>query len=286
MDVIQGKKELLGCFASVAPFFSFITEEDLGIFVYDRKQLLVYNPSKKINLGLRAGDPVREGTMPDKCMKSGQRMVTLITAEKSRTGIPYVSVATPIKDGTEVIGCVITNQTLDVYYKIMEAANNLNNSCHTLFDSMAKVNDHSKELEAGAKTLKELEHTLQENIKSSAEMVTFVQNLARQTNLLGVNAAIEAARAGQYGKGFSVVANEIRNMANNSSQSVDSITENLNGIRKEISRLSDFSQNMEGSITNQTTCIQEIQKASDVLHEVTEELVEISKSMFGITEIV
>jgi len=286
MDVIYGKKEILDCFKNVAPFFAFITEEDLGLFVYDRQELLVYVPSKKINLGLKAGESVKEGTMPDKCMKYGKRLVTLITAEKSRVKIPYISVATPIIDGSEVIGCVITNQTLDVYYKIMEAANHLNESCNRLRESMDQVTDNSKELADGASTLKDLENTLQEKIKSSAEMVTFVQNLARQTNLLGVNAAIEAARAGQYGKGFSVVANEIRSMANNSSQSVDNITENLNGIRQEIGHLVDFSRSMEGVINNQTTCITEIQKAVEMLHAVTQDLVNISSNMFGITEIV
>lgn len=286
MEIIYGKKDLLESFKQVAPFFSFITEEDLGVFVYSRSELLSYTPSKKIDLGLTAGSPVKEGAMPDKCMRSGQRLVTLVTAEKSRVKIPYLSVATPIMDGREVIGCVITNQTLDVYYKVLKASEVLSASAGNLRASMNHVDENAQGLQGGVNTLKELEATLQENIKSSAEMVTFVQNLARQTNLLGVNAAIEAARAGQYGKGFSVVANEIRTMASNSSQSVDSITGNLNSIRSEIGRLTVFSKEIEGSIGEQSEAIQEIQQAVDALYEVTNELLDISKAMFGITDVV
>jgi archaellum component FlaC len=286
MDIIYGNKQIIESFRQVAQYFSFITEEDLGVFVYNRDELLAYIPSKKIDLGLIPGSPVKQGAMPDKCMKSGQRLVTLVTAEKSRVKIPYLSVATPIMEGKEVIGCIITNQTLDVYYKLMQAGEGLAESAASLKESMVSVDQNAHGLEKGVETLKNLENTLKNNIKSSAEMVTFVQNLARQTNLLGVNAAIEAARAGQYGKGFSVVANEIRNMANNSSHSVESITDNLNSINKEVDHLTEFSNSLENSVVEQSTAIQEIQKALDSLHQITAELVGISKSMFGITDVV
>ncbi|HCP14510.1 MAG TPA: hypothetical protein DIT32_01800 [Peptococcaceae bacterium] len=284
MQVISGSKDMLEHFKQVAPFFSFVTEEDLGIFVYDRTELLAYVPSSKINLGLQIGSPVREGTMPDKCMRTGERLVTLITAEKSRTKIPYVSVATPIAEGRLVIGCIITNQTLDTYYKIAQSAQTLQASSEELIASMQSVEKNAQDLEKSAVTLSALEKSLQSNIKSSAEIVTFVQSLSRQTNLLGINAAIEAARAGEAGRGFSVVANEIRNMARSSSSSVESITDNLNSIQTQISQLSDFSRHVENNIVEQSSQILEIQSAVDALNGIIGNLLEISGSMYRITE--
>ena len=93
-----------------------------------------------------------------------------------------------------------------------------------------------------------------------------------------------AARAGQYGKGFNVVANEIRTMANNSSQSVDNITTNLTSIKREIGRLSQFSKEIESNVCHQVGAIEEIQQAVDSLNSVARELVSISQKMYSITD--
>ncbi len=62
-------------------------------------------------------------------------------------------------------------------------------------------------------------------MKDIAEKITVVQDIARSTNMLALNAAIEAARAGEAGKGFSVVATEIRKLAENSGKAAEQITE-------------------------------------------------------------
>ncbi|RME82394.1 MAG: hypothetical protein D6785_07905 [Planctomycetota bacterium] len=64
------------------------------------------------------------------------------------------------------------------------------------------------------------------------EIIEYVKDLADQSNLLAVNASIEAAKAGEYGKGFSVVAQEIKNLADQSKESTTKIREILQEIQK------------------------------------------------------
>ena len=78
------------------------------------------------------------------------------------------------------------------------------------------------------------------------QAVTVIQDIARQTNLLSLNAAIEAAKAGQQGKGFSVVAEEVRKLAERSGQAArevgDLITRTNEAVRDGVARVQDSSR--------------------------------------------
>jgi methyl-accepting chemotaxis protein len=70
-------------------------------------------------------------------------------------------------------------------------------------------------------------------VNKSGDILKFVNDIAANSNLLGLNAAIEAARAGEHGRGFAVVADEIRKMAINSAQAVEDIRKILQSIKDE-----------------------------------------------------
>src|SRR5690606_19068004 len=71
--------------------------------------------------------------------------------------------------------------------------------------------------------------------QSIGSIIATVDDLAEQSNLLAVNAAIEAAKAGEQGKGFAVVAQEVRNLAEQSKESTKQVRQILNDIQKSVS---------------------------------------------------
>ncbi|MEF2966592.1 methyl-accepting chemotaxis protein [Paenibacillus sp. M1] len=89
---------------------------------------------------------------------------------------------------------------------------------------------------------------LQEQAKSIQGIVQTVRDIASQTNLLALNAAIEAAHAGPYGRGFEVVAAEVRKLSNEVSESITKVQGIINGITKEISEISNGVSRSQSSI--------------------------------------
>jgi len=107
-----------------------------------------------------------------------------------------------------------------------------------------------------AKNIKSLEDTTRRIDK----IVDAIVNVTIQTNMLAVNGSIEAARAGEFGRGFSVVAGDIRALANESAENTDKIKDLVRGIQNQIQRVS-----TDTELSSKTT-FAEVEKAVKITH--------------------
>lgn len=103
---------------------------------------------------------------------------------------------------------------------------------HEMLKSVERISDIS---EKNISTLA----SLQGQAESIRGIVQTIQEIASQTSLLALNAAIEAAHAGEHGKGFDIVAKEVRKLAGRVSESIVEVRRNIEGITKEVSNITE-----------------------------------------------
>ncbi len=115
-------------------------------------------------------------------------------------------------------------------------------------------------------------HQLNENAKALVSINNLVAEVAAQTNLLGLNAAIEAARAGELGRGFGVVADEIRRLSQMVRESSKQVNDKVNEITQEIDHIQEAVQESMASSEEQAAQLEELSATVSHVHETTEGL--------------
>jgi methyl-accepting chemotaxis protein len=140
---------------------------------------------------------------------------------------------------------------------------------------LGSLEEMSNSMDAGNSQLKDTSQSIQKinsSIDAIRNMISVIEDISSQTNLLSMNAAIEAAHAGEYGKGFAVVSDEIRKLAEASSQNSREIGTSLTEIIQNIKEATDSS---DVTMSTFSKSVSEVEDLVSSLKEISQSMVEL-----------
>lgn len=280
MSIRATGKEAIRAFASIAYLINETTSSDIGISVIEGDTYLEYIPAEKLDLGRKPGDKLSDKTVGYRCMVEKRRIVEEITKEKSAYGKAYIANALPIFDeSNKVVGCVVTTETNDVQEFFRDKSSILRESSNEVAQAIQNLAMQAENLAISGKNLDSLSQETQKKVQETDKIITFINDIAKKTNLLGLNASIEASRVGEIGRGFGVVAEEIRKLANHSSESVKNIEAVLKIMIEAMTDIKEQSSAIDRATQEQVAITEEISASMEEIAAMANEIQDFTENI-------
>lgn len=266
---------------SMAPEIMDLFTGDASISITDNETVVYYKPGVQIDLKIPPGTPVNTKMISYRAMVKKQRLVERM--DNTLWGIPFVAVAIPLYDeNNQVIGSVCIQENVEKHDTLKKVADKLSENISVLASTSQEISAQTEEVAAVCIELVGMVQNSKDKMRETDNIAEFIKSVASQTNLLGLNAAIESARVGDLGRGFGVVAQEIRKLASSSADSVKKIGSTMKDIQedeekilKEVDQVKNVVSDISNAINHIAESIQELGVMANQLDELTYDLTNV-----------
>lgn len=269
---------LLKSALDLAPLVASVYPEPVMVGVTDTEKYLYYLPAPELNIRIKPGDPIPKGSIADTVLQAGQPVTRRVSSEIF--GVPYIATSAPLIDAQgQIVGAVMTGTNIDKQEKTQNMADNLSASAQELTASSQNLAASAQHLASVAQNLAEKSSYISTDIKQTDRIMYMIKEVAARTHILGLNATIEAARVGDAGRGFNVVAEEIRKLSGSTSKSTGEIFTLLKNTQHSISQLIAQIDEISAVSQEQAAATQQIFSSISMISSLAESLSSLAKTL-------
>lgn len=249
------------------------------MYISDREKFLCRYESDNYELGGKSvaqiGDRLGQGGVALKAMEEDRKMSKILPKEIYNT--PVKVAATPIRDkyNGKVVGALGISLNRGMAANLQNTINHTTKSLSEINAAIESVATAAEQTASNSSNLNSKVSILTGITQTINNILVKVKNLSDQTKMLGLNAAIEAARVGDSGRGFAVVADEVRKLSEESKGTVGDIKKFVDQISDTLNKLAANAQ--EGMLASE--------EQAAAIEEITASLQEIEGSMQKVEKI-
>ncbi|MDF2671743.1 MAG: methyl-accepting chemotaxis protein [Clostridiales bacterium] len=254
--------DILKSVCNAIPYIDTFFDNDIEIMLTDKEKVLYYQGSKEINGKRQVGSPA--GEFVKEAMELGDIQVKVLPEDFM--GVAFKSYMIPIKDGQTVVGSIAIGKSLSKKNAVTNITDKLITALSHIETVINQISSGVQELARRNNEILGEANTANNMANDTDDIVNFIKGVSSQTNLLGLNASIEAARAGEAGRGFNVVAQEIRKLSNSSNESISKIENVIKNISTSIKKINDKVVDADGISNEQSKALQEIASSIEQLN--------------------
>ena len=259
------ESRMLEALQMVLPMVRDITGQDFQVSLCDRSTGLATWEAKGFKMPLAIPGETLDWSNAKhrdmlQAMESGKQQISVLPREV--LGEPIKGILTPVKEGGQVVGLVACAYSLEKDQQIRNSVKQLDESLNQSMESLEQIVKEASNLAERLSGIRTVTEQVKQEVDKAAGMIGTIQGNASKSNILALNASIEAARSGEAGRGFAVVATEMGKLAQVSGSSAKDISESLKDIFASVEKVKAAVEEV-----NQTAGIQaaETQKAMDLL---------------------
>jgi hypothetical protein len=276
----RGEYSVLDCVTEAVFTIHALYNRKNVVAVADTRKYHVYIPGQNLDHGLRAGDLIVDGSAMHQAITRKQRVS--VYKDSSLFGFPYIGIAYPVLDRQgDVLGGLIICENVAHLEAVTTASKQLIEISGKVVHMTGDMEQQSESIQSVRQKLAGQSSASLSKVQATDEMLRFIREIAARTNILGLNAAIEAARAGSEGRGFAVVADEIRKLAAESLRSVAVIADSLKNLRESFGGVDGEVQNIGKFIELQSQAINQLTAIVQQMHSVGETLQQQAEDMLS-----
>lgn len=211
----------------VAPFYAELLGDGLMLLVSSLDTYLYYKPCPQIPLNLKPGNHPKPNGGVNKATQAGHRIVEL----RQRDEASFWLISYPVKapDKT-IVGNIILGMPIEKQQKLVDMSNSLIEKSKGALPRIQRLSSSTEKLDETNNEFKGKFEEITGKINDINSLLSKIKEISRKSNMLGINASIEAAKAGESGAGFGVVAEQVRNLALRTSDLVSEVTSTIEGL--------------------------------------------------------